>query len=36
MLAVRKRVLGAEHGTTLISFDNLVCLLSYQGKHAEK
>ena len=35
VLAVRKRVLGAEHPDTLTTASNLASSLSRQGKHAE-
>ena len=35
LLAVRKRVLGAEHPGTLTTANNLARSLSRQGKHAE-
>ena len=35
MLAMRKRVLGAEHSDTLTTAHNLAICLSLQGKHAE-
>ena len=35
VLAVRTRVLGAEHPATLTTTDNLATSLSRQGKHAE-
>ena len=35
VLAVRRRVLGADHPDTLTTANNLAISLSHQGKHAE-